>query len=98
MACWWRLQPFDLIRDYFGEKIVFYFAWLSFYTLMLFPAALVGVGTVLYGVWTLPTNQPTQDICVNATTSEIEMCPRVSFFLCNSCFCFYDLFFYKEFE
>ena len=28
-------QPLDAIRDYYGVKIGFYFAWVGFYTLML---------------------------------------------------------------
>ncbi|KAG7268771.1 hypothetical protein CRUP_034255 [Coryphaenoides rupestris] len=38
---WYKYQPLDLIRRYFGEKIGLYFAWLGWYTGMLFPAALV---------------------------------------------------------
>lgn len=40
-------------RRYFGEKIGLYFAWLGWYTGMLFPAALVGLLVFLYGVFTL---------------------------------------------
>ncbi|CAB1336382.1 unnamed protein product, partial [Coregonus sp. 'balchen'] len=35
-------QPLDHIREYFGEKIAFYFAWLGFYTAWLLPASVVG--------------------------------------------------------
>uniref|UniRef100_A0A7N6BHH3 Anoctamin n=1 Tax=Anabas testudineus TaxID=64144 RepID=A0A7N6BHH3_ANATE len=34
-------QPLDLIRKYYGEKIGIYFAWLGFYTEMLLFAAIV---------------------------------------------------------
>lgn len=40
-------------RRYFGEKIGLYFAWLGWYTGMLFPAALVGLFVFLYGLFTL---------------------------------------------
>lgn len=35
-------QCVDDVKDYFGEKIGLYFAWLGLYTTWLFPAALVG--------------------------------------------------------
>lgn len=42
-----------LNRRYFGEKIGLYFAWLGWYTGMLFPAAFIGLFVFLYGVITL---------------------------------------------
>lgn len=35
--------PFDLIRDYFGEKVGLYFVWLCHYTSWLFPASIMGI-------------------------------------------------------
>ena len=46
-------NPGASCRRYFGEKIGLYFAWLGWYTGMLFPAALVGLLVFLYGVLTL---------------------------------------------
>ncbi|OQS01158.1 anoctamin-like protein [Achlya hypogyna] len=46
----WRLtsQPVGVLRDYFGEKIALYFAWLEFYTKSLaLPAA---VGIIIYAL------------------------------------------------
>jgi len=38
-----KSQPLDDIRDYFGEAIGFYFAWLGYYTKWLFFASIFGV-------------------------------------------------------
>ena len=37
-----NLQPLNFIRDYYGEKFGFYFAWLIHYTGWLIPVAIVG--------------------------------------------------------
>ncbi|KAM4569136.1 anoctamin-4-like isoform 2-T2 [Odontesthes bonariensis] len=69
---WYKYQPLDLIRKYFGEKIGLYFAWLGWYTGMLFPAALVGLLVFLYGVFTLEHCQVSKEIC---QATDIIMCP-----------------------
>ncbi|XP_028809715.1 anoctamin-4 isoform X2 [Denticeps clupeoides] len=74
-ACWgvwYKYQPLDLIRRYFGEKIGLYFAWLGWYTGMLFPAAVVGLLVFLYGVFTLDYCQVSKEVC---QASDIIMCP-----------------------
>jgi hypothetical protein len=43
LRCAWR-QPIHLIKDYFGERVAFYFAFLGFYTWWLVAPALVGLG------------------------------------------------------
>jgi hypothetical protein len=49
-----QFQGFCVLnRRYFGEKIGLYFAWLGWYTGMLFPAAFIGLFVFLYGVTTL---------------------------------------------
>uniref|UniRef100_A0A7M4EKY0 Anoctamin n=1 Tax=Crocodylus porosus TaxID=8502 RepID=A0A7M4EKY0_CROPO len=68
-------QPLDLIRKYYGEKIGIYFAWLGFYTEMLFLAAVVGLFCFLYGWFTMDANMSSKEICDPAIGGEIIMCP-----------------------
>jgi hypothetical protein len=44
-------QPIQMIRDYYGEKIAFYFAWLEHYTFWLFLSGFVGLGVTIYGIY-----------------------------------------------
>ncbi|GAB1286670.1 Anoctamin-3 [Apodemus speciosus] len=69
---WYKHQPLDLIRLYFGEKIGLYFAWLGWYTGMLIPAAVVGLCVFFYGLVTMNESQVSQEIC---KATEVFMCP-----------------------
>ncbi|XP_035192111.1 anoctamin-4 isoform X2 [Oxyura jamaicensis] len=69
---WYKYQPLDLVRRYFGEKIGLYFAWLGWYTGMLFPAAFIGLFVFLYGVTTLNHCQVSKEVC---QATDIIMCP-----------------------
>ncbi|XP_029438356.1 anoctamin-5 isoform X4 [Rhinatrema bivittatum] len=71
----YKEQPLDLIRKYYGEKIGIYFAWLGFYTEMLFFAALVGLICFLYGLITMNENMSSKEICDPAIGGQIIMCP-----------------------
>ncbi|XP_061861304.1 anoctamin-7 [Colius striatus] len=73
---WSKYQPLDHIRQYFGEKVAFYFAWLGFYTGWLLPAALLGMGVFITGVFLAFHDVPSQEIC----SSREQMCP-----LCKTC-------------
>ncbi|XP_044133326.1 anoctamin-4 [Bufo gargarizans] len=69
---WYKYQPLDLVRRYFGEKIGLYFAWLGWYTGMLFPAAVIGLFVFLYGMFTLDSCQVSKEIC---QATNVTMCP-----------------------
>ncbi|XP_060891520.1 anoctamin-5 isoform X3 [Labrus mixtus] len=68
-------QPLNLIRKYYGEKIGIYFAWLGFYTEMLLFAAIVGTICFVYGVLTYDDNEWSKEICSEKIGGEIVMCP-----------------------
>ncbi|XP_054856935.1 anoctamin-7-like [Eublepharis macularius] len=76
--CWHKYQPLDHIREYFGEKVAIYFAWLGFYTAWLLPAAAVGTFVFLAGFFAMGTNTPAQEIC--NSRGQFLMCP-----LCDTC-------------
>ncbi|XP_069685470.1 anoctamin-5-like isoform X2 [Periplaneta americana] len=75
---WYRYQPLDYVKEYFGVKIGLYFAWLGFYTHILLPPSIVGVICFIYSCLTLHTDQPSQDIC--NTHLNITMCPTCDYF------------------
>lgn len=70
---WYRYQPLDYIKEYFGVKIGLYFAWLGYYTYMLLLASIVGIACFLYSWFTIDSHIPSQEICSNNLT--ITMCP-----------------------
>ncbi|XP_054633657.1 anoctamin-5 isoform X2 [Dunckerocampus dactyliophorus] len=73
--CFYKEQPLNLIRKYYGEKIGIYFAWLGFYTEMLFIAAVVGTLCFLYGYSTFENNVWRKEICDNSIGGKMVMCP-----------------------
>ncbi|KAK2881507.1 hypothetical protein Q8A67_018775 [Cirrhinus molitorella] len=77
-ASWRKYQPLDHIREYFGEKIALYFAWLGFYTGWLLPAAVVGFIIFLFGIWLMVTDVAAEELC--SSGDAFVMCP-----LCNIC-------------
>ncbi|XP_054884748.1 anoctamin-7 [Poeciliopsis prolifica] len=77
-SCWRRYQPLDHIREYFGEKIALYFAWIGFYTAWLLPASLIGTLVFLLGFVLVSSDIPAKELCESKDT--FIMCP-----LCNVC-------------
>ncbi|XP_072341166.1 anoctamin-6 [Scyliorhinus torazame] len=72
----YKLQPLDLIRRYFGEKIGVYFAWLGFYTGMLAIAGFVGLLCFIFGILTLDKNTWSQEVCDPDIGGHMIMCPQ----------------------
>lgn len=72
-----RPQPFREIRDYFGEKIGFYFVWLGFYTWYLKVAVVFGlviiVAELIYGA----QNNDIQQVCEGELSTKY-FCPLVN--------------------
>ncbi|XP_076002640.1 anoctamin-7 [Genypterus blacodes] len=77
-SCWKCYQPLDHIREYFGEKIALYFAWLGFYTAWLLPASLIGTVVFVFGFWLMVNDVPAKEVCNSG--DRFIMCP-----LCNIC-------------
>ncbi|TNN75476.1 Anoctamin-6 [Liparis tanakae] len=72
----YKMQPLNLIRKYYGEKIGIYFAWLGFYTIMLALAAVVGLGCFIYGYRTRDTSTWSMEVCDPDIGGKIVMCPQ----------------------
>ncbi|XP_077449412.1 anoctamin-2b isoform X2 [Stigmatopora argus] len=72
-SAFYKYQPIDLVRKYFGEKIGLYFAWLGVYTQLLVPASIVGIIVFGYGVATMDTNIPSLEMCDERLN--FTMCP-----------------------
>ncbi|KAK7492990.1 hypothetical protein BaRGS_00015720, partial [Batillaria attramentaria] len=87
---WYKFQPLDHIRMYFGEKVGIYFAWLGYYTSQLIPAAIVGLVAFIYGLATFLDDANSINICDKSGAGGYVMCPlcdgRCSYwFLERSC-------------
>ncbi|XP_059488019.1 anoctamin-3-like isoform X2 [Neocloeon triangulifer] len=89
LKVWYKVQPLDKIRDYFGDEVALYFAWLGFYTKMLIPASIVGLICFIYGLATMDNQQ--------INTPSFEMCNKTGVggqYLCPDCLngaCSYQL-------
>ncbi|XP_043917931.1 anoctamin-6 [Protopterus annectens] len=72
----YKLQPLDLIRKYFGEKVGIYFAWLGYYTKMLLLAAVAGICCFGYGYSIRNTSTWSLETCDADIGGNIIMCPQ----------------------
>ncbi|XP_071443817.1 anoctamin-6-like [Hetaerina americana] len=76
---WRKKQPLDEIREYFGDEVALYFAWLGLYTKSLIPAAVMGVVCFFYGLIQLatPDKEPVEEVCYGKIGEE-RICARCS--------------------
>lgn len=92
----YRRQPLNNIRRYFGEKVGLYFAWTGHYTTWLLFASLIGIIIFFYGMSTVTTNRNpiAADTCetnrsgyvFNETTGEvIGPTTDPTFYMCPIC-------------
>ncbi|ELW67377.1 Anoctamin-5 [Tupaia chinensis] len=71
----YKEQPLDLIKDYYGEKIGIYFVFLGFYTEMLFVAAVVGLACFIYGLLSMESSTGSIETCDPKIGGQMIMCP-----------------------
>ena len=71
-----KYQPLNAIRNYFGVRVGFYFAWMGVYTTFLVPAAIIGLLCFFYALATMMTSEPLKEICDESNA-------RLLFFLEN---------------
>lgn len=72
-GCILKPQPLHNIRNYLGEKIGFYFAFMDFYVKAMIVPSILGLIVLLYGFIDAALNEETSNICddeVDETTEE----------------------------
>ncbi|XP_046403145.1 anoctamin-5-like isoform X2 [Ischnura elegans] len=76
-GAWRKAQPLDEIREYFGDEVALYFAWLGLYTKSLIPAAAIGVACFFFGLIQLatPDKEPVEEVCYGSMGNEM-LCAR----------------------
>uniref|UniRef100_A0AC35U007 Anoctamin n=1 Tax=Rhabditophanes sp. KR3021 TaxID=114890 RepID=A0AC35U007_9BILA len=72
---WYKHQPLDLVKRYFGTKIGIYFAWLGYFTKLLIIPAFFGPLFMIYGYISSKYDIPIQDICTQNKLSHQYVCP-----------------------
>ncbi|XP_012581072.1 PREDICTED: anoctamin-5 [Condylura cristata] len=75
LSYFYKEQPLDMIRNYYGEKIGIYFVFLGFYTEMLSVAAVVGLACFMYGLFSMNSNLCSTETCDPEIGGQIIMCP-----------------------
>nr|XP_006131711.1 anoctamin-9 isoform X1 [Pelodiscus sinensis] len=69
-------EEIETSRNYFGEKVALYFAWLGWYTYILLLAAVPGIFLFLYGIFHFNSSQVSKEICEANTTIMCPLCDQ----------------------
>ncbi|KAL3233959.1 hypothetical protein MRX96_022721 [Rhipicephalus microplus] len=75
-------QPLDSIRDYFGEKISFYFAWVGTFIASLVVPAVIGLGVFFFGVIEKDVNAIIYAVDVIKAAGDTFLTPFFAFTVC----------------
>lgn len=62
-SAFYRPQPLERIRNYFGEKIGFYFAFMDFYIKTLLFPSLMGLVAFFYGIFDTSADDEIANVC-----------------------------------
>ena len=79
VKAYFAAQPLEDVRQYMGEKVALYFAWLGFYTKFLFVASIVGFIVFLYGA--ANTRQTNPDATILQLMFDNRLSPYYSLFI-----------------
>ena len=71
---WYKYQPLHTIRDYYGEEVAMYFAWLGFYTKMLIIPSIVGVLTFIAGTISAQWQPLVNHLCNEENHKDWKLC------------------------
>uniref|UniRef100_A0A8C3JBH8 Anoctamin n=1 Tax=Calidris pygmaea TaxID=425635 RepID=A0A8C3JBH8_9CHAR len=63
-------------KQYFGEKVALYFAWLGWYTCLLGVAAVAGLLTFVAGITVFSSSQVSKEICEATDTIMCPLCDQ----------------------
>ncbi|KAF0688930.1 Aste57867_19534 [Aphanomyces stellatus] len=75
-------QPLDKIRDYFGERIAFYFAYLGHYSTFMLYAAVIGFLVFIAQIFIKDNRQTLESGEVLVLSGKAWLIPAFSLFMC----------------
>jgi len=73
---WYKYQPLNRVRIYYGDTVAMYFAWLGFYTKLLIFPAIVGTFVFIYDIYSIFDNDVIGGVCEEDTSRAL---------ICSAC-------------